>query len=50
MGKLDGKVVIVTGAARGLGRERLPSPRLSVRCRFSEATFAETHGNGQDAP
>jgi len=25
-------------------------PRRSVRCRFSQGTFARTRGNGQDAP
>jgi hypothetical protein len=28
----------------------LPPQRLSGRCRFSQVTFAETHGNGRDAP
>jgi hypothetical protein len=30
--------------------ERFPPPRLSARCRFSQETFAGTHGNGRDAP
>jgi len=28
----------------------LLSTEASGRCRFSEATFAGAHGNGQDAP
>jgi hypothetical protein len=30
--------------------DQFQPPRLNGRCRFSEATFAGTHGNGQDAP
>jgi hypothetical protein len=31
-------------------QERFLPPRLDVRCRFSQATFAATRGNGRDAP
>jgi hypothetical protein len=31
-------------------QQRLPPPRLSGRCGFGEGTFAETRGNGEDAP
>ena len=35
----------------GMGHEdAFPPSRLSVRCGFSQGTFAETHGNGRDAP
>jgi hypothetical protein len=35
----------------GLGHEkRFRPPSLSDRCRLDEATFAETRGNGRDAP
>ena len=30
--------------------DAFPPPRLSVRCRFSQRTFAETRSNGRDAP
>jgi hypothetical protein len=30
--------------------ERFRPPSLSGRCRLGEATFAETRGNGRDAP
>jgi len=30
--------------------DAFPPPRLSVRCRFSQGTFAGTRGNGRDAP
>ena len=30
--------------------DAFPRPRLSARCRFSQGTFAETLGNGRDAP
>jgi hypothetical protein len=40
---------VITGV--GLGQEeRFRPPSLSGRCRFGEATFAETRGNGRDAP
>jgi hypothetical protein len=35
--------------AKGHG-DQFPPPTLSVRRRFGEATFAETLGNGRDAP
>ena len=31
-------------------QDAFPPPRLSVGCRFSQATFAGTRGNGRDAP
>jgi hypothetical protein len=35
----------------GSGHEdAFPPPRLSVRCRFSQGTFAGTRRNGRDAP
>jgi len=30
--------------------DAFPPPRLSVRCRFSQGTFAGTRANGRDAP
>jgi hypothetical protein len=36
-------------AAQG-HEDAFPRPRLSVRCRFSQGTFAGTLGNGRDAP
>jgi hypothetical protein len=30
--------------------ERLPPSRLNCCCRFGQATFAGTQGNGRDAP
>src|SRR6516164_1460463 len=36
-------------AAQG-HEDQFPPPRLSVRYRFSQATFTGTRGNGQDAP
>src|SRR5215471_11836287 len=30
--------------------ERFPPSRLNGSCRFSQGTFARTHGNGRDAP
>jgi hypothetical protein len=37
--------------SHSLGHEEaFPPSRLSVRFRFSQATFAGTRGNGQDAP
>jgi hypothetical protein len=34
-----------------LGHEyAFPPPRLSACCRFSQGTFAQTRGNGRDAP
>ena len=31
-------------------QDAFPRPGLSVRCRFSQGTFAGTHGNGREAP
>ena len=30
--------------------DAFPPPRLSVRCRFGQGTFAGTRRNGRDAP
>src|SRR5690242_1238679 len=41
----------VSAAMAGKGHEEAFSgPRLSARYRFSQGTFAGTHGNGRDAP
>ena len=38
-------------AMTGMGHEdAFPRPGLSVRCRFSQGTFAGTPSNGRDAP
>ncbi|MDY4010227.1 MAG: 3-oxoacyl-[acyl-carrier-protein] reductase [Fusobacterium gastrosuis] len=46
MNRLEGKVVVVTGAARGIGRaiaERLAkeNPKMIISCDMGEATFVE---------
>jgi len=39
------------GAMAGVGYEdAFPRPKLSARSRFSQRTFAGTHGNGRGAP
>ena len=39
------------GAVTALGHEeRFPPSSLNGSCRFSQGTFAGTHGNGRDAP
>jgi hypothetical protein len=42
---------VLVWAMTGMGHEdAFPPSRLSVRYRFSQATFAGTRGNGRDAP
>jgi hypothetical protein len=44
-------LAFIATAMAALGHEdAFPPPRLSVRCGFSQATLAGTHGNGRDAP